>query len=63
MLAPDAPDDLANRVLMACTRPHGGIISVPLAADEAEAVTKLVDCAGSPFEELGADLHEQTNVP
>jgi hypothetical protein len=63
VLAPNAPDDLANHVLMACTRPHGGIISVPLAADEAEAVAKLVDHAGSSFEERGADLHEQINVP
>jgi len=59
ILAPDAPDDLANRVLLACTRPHGGIISVPLAADEAAAVADLVSRAGIPYEELGAILREQ----
>jgi len=59
VLAPDAPDHLANRVLMACTRPHDGIISIPLNADEATAVADLVGRAGSPFEELGVVLHTQ----
>lgn len=59
LLAPEAPEDLSNRVLMACTRPHDGIISVPLPAAEAELISRLVDAAFPPNPSLAATLREQ----
>lgn len=42
VLAADAPDDLANLVLMACKRPIDGIIAVPVPTDDANALCTLV---------------------
>ncbi len=42
VLAEDAPDDLANLVLMACKRPRSGVIEVPVSAEEASVLCALV---------------------
>ena len=42
VLAADAPDDLANLVLMTCKRPKDGVIAVPLPAEDAGELTRLV---------------------
>jgi hypothetical protein len=42
VLADDAPDDLTSLVLMACTRPHQGIIGVPIPAADAATLCALV---------------------
>jgi len=64
LLAPEAPDDLANLVLMACTRPHEGIISVPLTLQSAEEVCRLVAARSRISPEaapLAALLQEQAH--
>jgi hypothetical protein len=38
-------DHLSNAVLMACTRPHAGIISVPLPRADGVALVEAVDRA------------------
>jgi len=43
LLAPEAPDHLSNLVLLASTRPHDGIISVPVPPDDARAIHHLVE--------------------
>ena len=59
ILGPDAPDDLANRVLMACTRPRDGVISVPLDDVEARRLYAVVDAAGGLVEDLATVLRAQ----
>ena len=45
ILRPEAPDHLTNLVLMVCTRPRDGIISVPVPPDDASAIRDLVAAA------------------
>jgi|GEM_PF-5203937 len=59
VLAPDCPDDLTNAVLRACTRPHGGIISIPLADDAARSICVLVETADPLGGDLATQLREQ----
>ena len=47
VMADDVADHLSNAVLMACTRPHGGIISVPLHAIDGAAIADVVDRAAA----------------
>jgi hypothetical protein len=47
ILAAEAPDHLTNLVLMACSRPHDGIISVPVPPDDARALCALVESAAA----------------
>ncbi|MBX6772931.1 MAG: hypothetical protein IRY83_14465 [Chloroflexi bacterium] len=64
LLAPEAPDDLANLVLTACTRPHEGIISVPLSPQSADEVCRLVAARSRISPEvapLAALLQEQAH--
>jgi hypothetical protein len=42
ILATDTPDDLTNLVLMACTRPKNGIISVPVPPGDAERIAAVL---------------------
>lgn len=62
ILAPFTPDDLTNLVLRACTRPHGGIISVALPRDDAADLANLVhdaQRADPRFAGLAALLRQQ----
>lgn len=66
LLAPEAPDHLSNLVLLASTRPHDGIISVPVPADDARSIHRLVENAsqGDPTQrDLAAHLAEQLSEP
>ena len=45
VMADDVADHLSNVVLMACTRPREGIISVPLHAVDGAALADVVDRA------------------
>lgn len=58
VLATDAPDELTNLVLMACTRPHDGVISVPVPSDDAAALATVVraKAAADPTLQALADL-------
>ena len=47
LMADDVPDHLSNAVLMACTRPHAGIISVPLPLADGSNLADVVDRAAS----------------
>jgi hypothetical protein len=65
LLAPEAPDRLSNLVLMACTRPHEGIISVPIPADDADEIALLVHDAAridQSNQDLAAILAEQRTI-
>ena len=56
VLAPSAPDHLTNLVLLKCTRPHGGIISIPIPRADAQDICHLVFEAAATdptFVELG----------
>jgi len=58
VLANDAPDELANLVLLACTRPKNGVISVPVPSLDARALRELVQSRsiGEPALSALADL-------
>ena len=45
VMADDVTDDLSNAVLMACTRPHGGIVAVPLSMSDGHSLAEVVDSA------------------
>jgi hypothetical protein len=45
VMADDVADHLSNAVLMACTRPQGGIISVPLRRTDGVDLADIVDRA------------------
>jgi hypothetical protein len=62
MLAPETPDDWMNLVLMACSRPHAGIISVPVPRTDAIAITAAVSASlptNPAIEEVAAVLQQQ----
>jgi hypothetical protein len=66
ILRPEAPDHLTNLVLMACTRPHDGIISVPVPADDASAIRDLVMVAAQDDPQhagLAALIRGQATIP
>ena len=66
MLADETPDDLTSLVLMACTRVHDGIISVPVHPGEAEALVNLVGSAAvtrAEVADVAALMHEQMAAP
>jgi hypothetical protein len=52
VLADETPDELTNLVLMACTRPRNGIISVPVPPEDARAIAALVSAAAAADAEL-----------
>ena len=45
VMADDVSDHLSNAVLMACTRAHAGIISVPLPRRDGDALLQVVERA------------------
>ncbi len=47
VMAVDVADHLSNAVLTACTRPHAGIISVPLPAADGRSLADTVDRAAA----------------
>ncbi len=53
ILADDTPDHLTNLVLMACTRPRDGIISVPVPLTDARAICALVDATPNRDDQIG----------
>jgi hypothetical protein len=55
VLSDSAPDDLTNLVLMACTRPKNGVISVPVPLSDARALQDLVQ-SRSDRDPLLADI-------
>jgi len=62
VLVQSAPDHLTNLVLLKCTRPHGGVISVPIPRAAAQDICQLVfDAAATDptFVELGNALRDQ----
>ncbi len=43
ILADDSPDQISDVVLLACTRPHEGIISIPVSHNDAVAIAAVVE--------------------
>jgi len=45
VMADDVADHLSNAILVACTRPHDGVISVPLPMDDGMSLVNTLDHA------------------
>jgi hypothetical protein len=52
VLGADAPDHLTNLVLMACSRPRDGVISIPVPPPDAAALRDLVAAKASEEPQL-----------
>jgi hypothetical protein len=62
VMADDVADHLSNAILMACTRPHAGIISVPLPVSDGTALVSVLDHAASTdqsYDDLASLIRSQ----
>jgi len=53
VMADDVADHLSNAILVACTRPHDGVISVPLLMDDGMSLVNTLDHAALDDQSLG----------
>jgi hypothetical protein len=62
ILADETPDHLTNVVLLKCTRPRDGIISVPVPPEDARAIVDIVQATSlrdSTLEGVASALAQQ----
>lgn len=62
LMADDVPDHLSNAVLMACTRPHAGVISVALPKADGSSLAAVTDRAATAdrlYTDLAAMIRAQ----
>jgi hypothetical protein len=62
VMADDVADHLSNAILVACTRPHAGIISVPLPVSDGSSLVSVLDHAASidqSYDDLASLIRSQ----